>query len=63
MYVELLQPPQGGSLRVCECLVWGGGEIVSRNIRESSEEVRTPSVGRDVHRPHRLALTRKADVS
>jgi hypothetical protein len=45
MYVELLQPPQGGSVRVCEHLVWGGGEIVPRNIREPSEEVRTPSVG------------------
>jgi hypothetical protein len=41
-------------------LVRHGGAIVWRNVREPSEELVTPSAGRDVHNPHHLALTRKA---
>jgi hypothetical protein len=44
---------------VRELLVWGGGAIVLRNVREPSEELRTP-LGGDVHNPQRLAITRKA---
>jgi hypothetical protein len=46
-------------VNVREILVWGGGVIVPRNIREPSEELRMPLSG-DVRRPQRLALTRKA---
>jgi hypothetical protein len=42
-----------------ELLVRGGRAIVLRNVRESSEELRTPVSG-DVRGPQRLALTRKA---
>jgi hypothetical protein len=60
MYAELLQPDQGGSLSVLERLERRGGVTVPRNVREPSEELLMPSVGRDVHSPHRLTLTRKA---
>jgi hypothetical protein len=44
---------------VRKLLVWGRGAIIPRNVREPSEEHRTP-LGGDVHSPQRLALTRKA---
>jgi hypothetical protein len=46
-------------MRVRELLVLGGGAIVLRNIREPSEELRTPLSG-DVRRPRWFTLTRKA---
>jgi hypothetical protein len=59
MYAKRLQPSQGGSVSVRELLVWGGRAIVPRNVREPSEELRTPISG-DVRGPQRLSLTRKA---
>ena len=59
MYAELLQPDQGGSVRVLERLVCREGASVPWNVLEPSEEVLMPS-GRDVHSAHRLAYTQKA---
>jgi hypothetical protein len=44
---------------VRELLVRSGRTIIPRNVREPSEELRTPVSG-DVRGPQRLALTRKA---
>jgi hypothetical protein len=58
MYTKLLQPGQGGSMRVIERLVRLRRAIVPRNIHEPSKKDMSPS-HRDVNSPHNEACTWK----